>query len=161
LRVPIPIQTKGNVSMRHMSRRDTLKLSGVVIAVLAGVPTRARAEAESLISDFSRGKTPRSDGLVLDIPLAAENANAVPVTIRLDKTVQQGRGCEEFLLIAERNPIPETSRFKFSPTIGMADVTTRIRLAESQTVIAMARMSDGEIFIQRVAVTVTFGGCNG
>ena len=147
--------------MNNMSRRDTIKLGGVVIAVLAGVPTRARAQTESLVSEFARGKTPRNEGLVLDIPLAAENANAVPVTIRLDKPAYQGRGCEEFLLIAERNPIPETSRFKFSPTIGMADVTTRIRLAESQTIIAMARMSDSEILIQRVVVAVTFGGCNG
>jgi len=147
--------------MNDLSRRDTLKLGGVVIAALALAPTHARAETEALVKEFARGKKPKSDGLVLDIPLAAENANAVPVALRLQNGVADGRSCEEFLLIAERNPMPEACRFKFSPAMGMADVTTRIRLAESQTVIAAARMSDGEVFVQRVAITVTIGGCNG
>lgn len=93
--------------------------------------------------------------------MAAENANAVPVALRLENGISEGRSCEEFLLIAERNPMPVACRFKFSPAMGVADVTTRIRLAESQTVVALARMSDGEVLVQRVAVTVTFGGCNG
>lgn len=147
--------------MNDLSRRDTLKLGGVVIAALALAPARARAETEALIKEFARGKKPKSDGLVLDIPLAAENANAVPVTLRLENGIADGRSCKEFLLIAERNPMPEACRFKFSPAVGMADVTTRIRLAESQTVVAAARMSDGEVFVQRVAITVTIGGCNG
>lgn len=44
--------------------------------------------------------------------------------------------------------------------MGIADITARTRLAESQTVVALARVSDGEILVQRVAVTVTVGGCN-
>lgn len=147
--------------MKHLSRRDTLKLGGITIAALAIMPSHADADAEPYIKEFARGKTPKSAGLVLDIPLAAENANAVPVALRLEDGIAKGRSCEEFLLIAERNPMPEASRFKFSPAMGVADVTTRIRLAESQTVVALARMSDGEVFVQRVAVTVTFGGCNG
>ena len=147
--------------MTHLSRRDTLKLGGITIAALAMAPSCARAETDALVKEFANGRTPRNAGLVLDIPLAAENANAVPVTLRLEDGVAKGRSCEEFLLIADRNPMPEACRFKFSPAMGMAHVTTRIRLAESQTVIALARMSDGEILAQRVAVTVTIGGCNG
>lgn len=147
--------------MKHLSRRDTLKLGGITIAALAIIPSHADADAEPFVKEFARGKTPKNNGLVLDIPLAAENANAVPVALRLENGIAEGRSCEEFFLIAERNPMPEACRFKFSPTMGIADVTTRIRLAESQTVVALARMSDGEVFVQRVAVTVTFGGCNG
>lgn len=147
--------------MKHLSRRDTLRLGGVAIAALALAPSQARAQTEALLKEFARGKAPKNNGLVLDIPLAAENANAVPVTLRLENGIAENRGCEEFLLIADRNPMPEACRFKFSPAIGMADVTTRIRLAESQTVVAAARMSDGEVFVQRVAITVTVGGCNG
>ena len=147
--------------MNHLSRRDTLKLGGVAIAALALAPSRARAQTEALLKEFARGKAPKNSGLVLDMPLAAENANAVPVTLRLENAAPEGRSCEEFLLIADRNPMPEACRFKFSPTIGIADVTTRIRLAESQTVVAAARMSDGEVFVQRIAITVTVGGCNG
>lgn len=147
--------------MKHLSRRDTLKLGGITIAALAIMPSRADADVEPFVREFARGKAPKNTGLVLDIPLAAENANAVPVALRLENGVADGRSCEEFLLIAERNPMPEASCFKLSPAMGVADVTTRIRLAESQTVVALARMSDGEVFVQRAAVTVTFGGCNG
>lgn len=147
--------------MNDLSRRDTLKLGGVVIAALTFAPSRANAQTEALLKEFARGKTPKNGGLVLDMPLAAENANAVPVTLRLENAAPEGRSCEEFLLIAERNPMPEACRFKFTPAMGIADVTTRIRLAESQTVVAAARMSDGEVFVQRVAITVTVGGCNG
>lgn len=146
--------------MKHLSRRDTLKLGGITIAALAIVPSGARAEAEALVKEFARGKAPKEVGLILDMPLAAENANAVPVTLRLESGVSE-RNCEEFLLIADHNPIPEVCRFKFSPAMGVADVTTRIRLAESQTIVAAARVSDGEVFVQRVAITVTIGGCNG
>jgi sulfur-oxidizing protein SoxY len=147
--------------MMNLSRRDTLKLGGVAIAALAIAPARALAETEALIKEFAGGKTPKNAGLTLDIPVTAENANAVPVTIRLEDRFSGARSCEEFLLIAERNPMPEACRFRFSPATGMADVTTRIRLAESQTVVALARMSDGEILVHRVSVTVTVGGCNG
>lgn len=147
--------------MQRLNRRETLKLGGIAIAALAIAPSRARAETEALVKEFARGKTPKGSGLILDIPLAAENANAVPVTLRLENGISDGRNCEEFLLIADRNPMPEVCRFKFSSVMGAADVTTRLRLAESQTVVAAARMSDGEVFVQRVAITVTIGGCNG
>jgi sulfur-oxidizing protein SoxY len=147
--------------MKRLSRRATLKLGGVAIAALAVAPAQARPEAEALIKDFARGKVPQATGLVLDIPELSENANAVPVGIRIDEKFSEARYCEEFLLIAENNPRPMACRFTFSSGTGMANIVTRIRLAESQTVIALARMSDGAIITQRTAVTVTVGGCNG
>lgn len=147
--------------MKHLSRRDALRMGGVTIAALAASPALARTEVEALVADFTRGRQAEAAGLVLDIPLTAENANAVPVTISLDQRFSAASHCEEILLIAENNPRPMACRFKFSARMGMANVTTRIRLAESQTVIALARMSDGQILTQRKTVTVTVGGCNG
>ncbi len=147
--------------MKRLSRRDALKMGGVTIAALAASPALARSEVEALVAKFTRGRQAEAAGLVLDIPLTAENANAVPVTISLDQRFSAASHCEEILLIAENNPRPVACRFKFSARMGMVNVTTRIRLAESQTVIALARMSDGQILSQRKTVTVTVGGCNG
>lgn len=147
--------------MKRLNRRDALKLGSVAIAALAVAPAQARPEAEALVKEFARGKAVQDAGLVLDIPELSENANAVPVGIRIDDKLSEGRYCEEILLIAEKNPRPMACRFKFSSGTGMVNIVTRIRLAESQTVIALARMSDGVILVQRTAVTVTVGGCNG
>jgi len=147
--------------MKHLNRRNTLKLGGVAIAALAVSRAHALPGAEALVREFARGQPVREAGLILDIPAIAENANAVPVAVRLDQNFSAGRHCEEFLLIAEKNPRPAACRFKFLPSMGMASIATRIRLAESQTVIALARMSDGTVLSRRVEVTVTIGGCNG
>jgi sulfur-oxidizing protein SoxY len=147
--------------MKRLNRRDALKLGGVAIAALAVTPAQARPEAEALVKEFVRGMGVKEAGLIMDIPELSENANAVPVGIRIDDKVSEGRYCEEILLIAEKNPRPLACSFKFSSQMGMANIVTRIRLAESQTVIALARMSDGAILAQRTAVTVTVGGCNG
>jgi sulfur-oxidizing protein SoxY len=147
--------------MKHLSRRDTLRLGGITIAALAATPALASPEAEAIVADFTRGRPTKETGLVLDIPLTVENANAMPVEIRLEQDFSASHYCEEFLLIAEKNPWPRVCRFKFSPGMGMANIVTRIRLAESQTIIALARMNDGVVLIQRQAVIVMVGGCNG
>jgi sulfur-oxidizing protein SoxY len=147
--------------MKRLNRRDALRLGGVAIAALAVAPAQARPEAEALVKEFARGTAVKDAGLVLDIPELSENANAVPVGIRIEDKFSEGRYCEEILLIAENNPRPLACRFKLSSRMGTANIVTRIRLAESQTVIALARMSDGAVLAQRKAVTVTVGGCNG
>lgn len=147
--------------MKRLNRRDTLKLGGVAIAALAAGPAFARKEADALIAEFTRGKKPETAGFVLDIPLSAENASAVPVTLKLERNFSAASYCEEMLLIAEKNPHPTVCRFRFTKNMGMANVTSRIRLAESQTVVALARMSDGTVLVDRKAITVTIGGCNG
>ncbi len=147
--------------MKKLNRRDTLRLGGIAIAALAPSPAFARTEVEAIVADFARGRQIRGTGLVLDIPLAADNANAVPVGISLDQTMTATHYCEEILLIAENNPRPVACRFKLFPGMGLANVVTRIRLAESQNVTAIARINDGTVLMQRKAVTVTVGGCNG
>ena len=64
-------------------------------------------------------------------------------------------------VMAERNPDPEVATFRFTPRSGRATVSTRIRLAASQTVHAVAEMSDRRVYIASRAVEVTIGGCGG
>lgn len=147
--------------MGRLDRRNALKLGGIAIAALVVQPARARDDIRAVVEEFSQGQPTVPDGLVLDIPLTAENGNAVPVTIRLEPGFAAGATCEEIMLIAQSNPRPTVCRFVLSPQIGMTDITTRIRLAKSQKVTALARLSDGRVLMQHLAITVVAGGCNG
>lgn len=142
-----------------VTRRQTLTLGAAAVAALAAGPAFARPEVEALLADFTRGRTPRAEGLLLDVPLTADNPNAVPVAVKLAQRFTDSLWCEEMLVIADRNPRPAVCRFRFERRMGLADVAIRIRLAESQSVIALARMSDGTVLMQTRPVTVTGGGC--
>ena len=63
-------------------------------------------------------------------------------------------------ILAEGNPSPEVASFYFSPRSGKAEVSTRIRLAKTQEVVALALLSDGSIYQTRTEVKVTIGGCS-
>lgn len=108
---------------------------------------------------FTEGKKPGTDGLVLDVPALADNPSAVPVRVSVTLPVSDENWCEELILLAEKNPIPLACRLYFTPLAGVADAAVRIRLSQSQTVHALARMKDGRLLQARQAVTVAASGC--
>ena len=68
---------------------------------------------------------------------------------------------QSVLILADGNPEPGVATFNFSPLSGEASATTRIRLAKTQNVVAVAKMSDGSVFMDKKLVKVTIGGCGG
>jgi sulfur-oxidizing protein SoxY len=142
-----------------VTRRETLALGAAAAVALAARPALARAEVDALLKEFTGGRPTRGDGLSLDVPLTADNPNAVPVAVKLAERFSDSLWCEEILIIADRNPRPTVCRFRFERRMGLADVAIRVRLAESQSVIALARMSDGSVLMQSKPVTVAGGGC--
>jgi len=142
-----------------LNRREALCLAAAAAATVAAGPALARPEVESLVADFARGRAPQAGGLTLDVPLTADNPNAVPLAVKLDRRFTDTLWCEEIMLLADHNPRPLVSRFRFERRMGMADVAIRIRLAESQTVTALARMNDGSVLMASREVTVAGGGC--
>jgi sulfur-oxidizing protein SoxY len=93
----------------------------------------------------------------LEIPPLVENGNAVPVTIAVaDADAAQVR---RMALFTERNPQPEVAVFTLGPLAGRALVATRMRLATSQGVVAVAQMADGSCWQRRVQVVVTLAAC--
>ncbi len=65
------------------------------------------------------------------------------------------------MLLADGNPLPGVATFHFTPMSGEASATTRIRLAKTQNVVAVAQMSNGEVYMDKKQVKVTIGGCGG
>ena len=143
------------------SRRDVLiMVTGVVASSLTPLGALATpSEVAEKINDFAGGAKPEPGRVVLGIPEAADNGASVPVTITVESPMTDADHCVAVMIGAEANPFPVVATFYFTPSSGKAEVTTRIRLAATQTVTAVAKMSDGKTYIDQKKVEVTAGGC--
>lgn len=150
----------------NFSRRQVLSLAGTAVAVCAvsGTPFPAFAaknDSDDLIKKFTDGKEPVKGKVKLDLPEIAENGNAVPMTVSVESPMTEESHVTEVLIVADANPNGAVATFHFSPASGVAEANTRIRLAETQNVIAIAKMNDGSVFTDSRQVKVTIGGCGG
>ena len=101
----------------------------------------------------------REGRVLLEIAELVENGNAVPVTVSVASPMTVADHVVALALFNERNPQRDVARFRLSARAGRAEVSTRIRLATSQRLVALARMSDGSVWQQSVDVVVTLAAC--
>ncbi|MAZ17184.1 MAG: thiosulfate oxidation carrier protein SoxY [Ahrensia sp.] len=149
-----------------ITRRSMLTLSvGAAIGVVAGVrsgPAAASAEdAMAKVMEFAGGSEPATGTITLDAPEIAENGNTVPISVSVESPMTDGDYVESVAIFADGNPSPEVITFNFTPMSGEASATTRMRLAKTQNVIAVAKTSTGQVFMDKKEVKVTIGGCGG
>ena len=107
------------------------------------------------------GKPTKSGRIKLKLPQFAENGNTVPCTISVDSPMTESDYVRAVHVVADGNPRPGVASFHFTPASGKAVVTTRIRMAKTQNIIAVAEMSDGSLYKAVQNVKVTIGGCGG
>jgi sulfur-oxidizing protein SoxY len=149
-----------------LTRRQALGLSaGAAAFVALGPGMQAalgdEAAAEKSLMDFTGGKQPEVGKITLNAPEIAENGNTVPITVSVDSEMTEDSYVQSVMLLADGNPNPAVATFHFSPMSGTANATTRMRLAKTQNVIAVAMMSDGSVYMDKKQVKVTIGGCGG
>jgi len=150
----------------ELTRRQMFALSasvaGVAVFGLGAEPAAATAEdTEKAIAEFAGGATPTEGKITLTAPEIAENGNTVPISISVDSAMSGDDLCESVLILAEGNPNPAVCTFYFTELSGAATATTRMRLAKTQNVVAVAKMKDGSVFMDKKQVKVTIGGCGG
>jgi len=147
------------------NRRQTLALGAGAMTVAAlGIssgPALAKNDAEEAIKKFAGGKTPVQGKIKLDLPEIAENGNTVPMTVTVESPMTEQSHVTDVLIVADENPRSGVATFHFSAASGVAEANTRIRLAATQDVIAVAKMNDGSVFMASKQVKVTIGGCGG
>jgi sulfur-oxidizing protein SoxY len=95
----------------------------------------------------------------LDLPPIVENGNTVPLTVSVDSPMTAAEHVASIHLFNEKNPQPYIATFHLGPRAGKAVVSTRIRLADSQKVVAIARLSDGSFWSDSADVIVTLAAC--
>ena len=149
----------------NFNRRQALALgAGAMTVAVFGAsssPALAKNDAEEAIKKFTGGKTPVQGKIKLDLPEIAENGNTVPMTVTVESPMTEQSHVTDVLIVADENPRSGVVTFHFSPTSGVAEANTRIRLAATQDVIAVAKMNDGSVFMTSKQVKVTIGGCGG
>ena len=137
----------------ELTRRSVLQL-GAGILVVASVPLKAFAAGEDLIESFTGGADIAEGGVTLTAPEIAENGNTVPIEV-------DAPGASEILVMAMGNPTPNVATFRFGALSASHSASTRIRLAGTQEVVAIAKMQDGSFARASATVKVTIGGCGG
>lgn len=137
----------------HLTRRNAI-LMGAGALVAYSLPMPASAAAEEAIAAFTGGAQVGSGGIVLTAPEIAENGNTVPIEV-------SAPGATAIMVLAMGNPTPGVANFGFGPLAGAQAASTRIRLAGTQDVMAIARMADGSFVQASSTVKVTIGGCGG
>jgi sulfur-oxidizing protein SoxY len=131
--------------------------AGVAVAALPQVG-RAAALSE-FVTRLTEGAVPETGRMVLDIPALVENGNSVDTRIAVESPMSEADHVRWIHLIAEKNPFPDMARLHLGPRAGRAEVSTTLRLAASQTVIALASLSDGRFLMAQADVVVTLSAC--
>ena len=135
-----------------LTRRDVLRLGGAAAAAMLPAGTAGASNGTSqAIAEFTGGVTPGEGGVVLEVPEIADNGGAVPVRVAAE-------GARRIAVFADANPSPGVVVFEFG-RLATPVASTRIRLAGSQNVIAVAELADGTFRKASRAITVTAGGC--
>ena len=110
---------------------------------------------EDRVNEFTGGAdVVDGEGVVLTAPEIAENGNTVPIEV-------SAPGASAVIILAMGNPNPGVARCAFGPLAGSQSFSTRIRLAKSQDVVAIAKLADGSFVRASSPVKVTIGGCGG
>ncbi len=143
-----------------IARRDLILGAGAGLAVLT-LPRAAiaRPTLEDAIRAFTGGRAVSDGRVKLDIPPLLENGNAVGVTVDVESPMTANDHVRRIALFNEKNPQADIVVFHLGPRSGRARVSSRIRLATSQTVVAIAELTDGSFWSSRASVIVTLAAC--
>ncbi len=151
--------TKINTSA--LSRRDLLSAAAALITVTT-VPFESfagTAETEARLKELTGGVAVKAGKITLKLPEIAENGGSVPMVVSVESPMTDKDFCKAIHVVADGNPMPGICSFRFTPAAGKAEASLRIRMAKSQTVTAIAIMSDGSVYQTTANIKVTIGGC--
>ena len=130
------------------------------LAPLGSTPASAKAWGDYL-KEAIKGATPVEGKVKVDLPEIAENGNTVPYKVNVESPMTDADHVTALHVYATGNPGPQIISAKFTPMSGKAYVKSRMRLAKTQEVVAVAQMSDGKVYMGKTTVKVTIGGCGG
>jgi sulfur-oxidizing protein SoxY len=152
--------------MRQIAKLISRRQFSIGAAAAVSLPPQALAQAqaqawEQALKAILGSAKPVEDKLNLDLPETAENGNTVPFSVAADSPMTDKDYVKAIHVIATGNPQPGVATFHLTPQSGRARVSSRMRLARTQDVIAVAEQSDGKFFMTRRTVKVTIGGCGG
>ena len=147
-----------------LSRRSVLG-GGVAVASLvisaqpAGAAYDDDGDSGAAIRNVASGRTIMPGRVKLTLPELAENGNVVSLAVEVESPMTTAEHVKTIHIVADKNPLANIARFHLGPRSGRARVQTNIRLATTQTVTALAEMSDGNLWSGTAIVLVTLSAC--
>jgi len=143
------------------SRRDFLiaAVGGVGLAPAAGRARATPAAMQDAIRKVVGGAAVRRGKVKLDVPPLIDNGNAVALSVAVESPMTQADHVKSIHVFTEKNPQPNVVSVYLGPRSGRASIATRVRLADTQTVVAIAGLSDGSFWSDSVDVVVTLSAC--
>ena len=149
-----------------MERREFLIAAGGVVAglglgpLLAVEPARATtAEMQEAIRKVVGSASVRTGRVTLDLPPLVENGNTVPLAVSVESPMTEADHVRAIHVFTEKNPQPDVVSFRLGPRAGRASVATRVRLADTQLVVAICELSDGSFWSDRADIVVILAAC--
>jgi sulfur-oxidizing protein SoxY len=152
--------------MRQVDRREFVLGGAALVTAAALVAGDAAAQDaapnwEEAIKKIIGDAKPTDARVSLDMPEIAENGNTVPFAVAVESPMTEKDYVKTIHIISTGNPQPGVASFHLTPQSGKAAVASRMRLARTQDVIALAELSDGKFLQTKRSVKVTIGGCGG
>ena len=151
-----------NLQSRPSRTRRRLLQSAAAVALVPWLPANAAADELPEIpalTAFLAGRKPRLARVHLTLPQLADNGQTVPMKVSVDGPFAPGPRVTAINLFSEANPVPEMAVFEFPVAVDRAEIDSRVRLATTQRIVAVATMSDGALYATAAEVIVTIAGC--
>jgi len=155
----LSVEEGGESDSSPTRRRILLVTAGAGLVSLAPVVRATEDAMAEAIRDLI-GEGPLKPGKVkLELPSIVENGNTVPLTVSVESPMTEADHVESIHVFNQKNPQPYVAAFHLRPRAGKAGVVTRIRLADSQRVVAVARLADGSFWSDSADVIVALAAC--
>ncbi len=149
-----------NARRNGLTRRLLLAAACAGVAGLGGMGRAwASEDATDLVEQLTGSRPTASARVRLTMPSVFPNGYTVPLMLEVDSPMTESDHVAAVQVLAPRNPLVEVATFRFTPASGLARVSTRIRLAEPQHVVAVAELSDGTLLMAKAWVEVATNGC--
>jgi len=153
-----------NLKPVETTRREALTLAAIagLAAVLA--PRMSFADEGMVTAEIKKlygDKKLESGKIKLDVPEIAENGLVVPINVEIESPMTANDYVKAVHIFADGNPLPGVVTYKFTPACGKASASTRMRLAQTQNIVCVAEMSNGNLHMAKANIKVTIGGCGG
>ena len=142
------------------NRRQVLAVTvGLASWSIFSPATAATEELPAAVAAFAGGAKINPGKVKLDVAELVDNGNVVPITVTVDSPMNAASHVKSIAIFNEKNPQRDVARFTLGPRYGKPSVSTRIRLATTQKLVAVAQLSDGSYWSHTVDVIVTLAAC--
>jgi sulfur-oxidizing protein SoxY len=146
------------------SRRTFLINGTALVVTVTLAPSLADASPDAVAAAIKQkfgDKELKSGRIKLDLPTIAENGLVVPLNFEVESPMTENDYVKSVYFYADGNPNPNIADYRFTPLSPKAAANIRIRLAQTQNIVAIAEMSNGDVYSIKREVKVTIGGCGG